>query len=167
MIPYRMMVLLSFTGGLLAIALAIVCHPALIPFVDQFASPTPLVDLVREQTRCEQLETEVSTSYQRLLERRRIIRAVVDRQLTLIEGAARLLPYEAEMPDFYASVMQRVHGGRTPEENICRYLIHQVKVMCEQDPERCAILVRDLQEELREHVARNGRIVLPNVGASV
>lgn len=167
MVPYRMFVLFSFSGGLLSVALALVCHPALVPFMDRVTDQASLIDLVRERTRGDQLDDEVNTNYKRLLERRAIIRAVMNRQMNLIEGAARLLPYEADMPGYYSEVQQRVHGGRSPEENVCRYLIYQVRVMAEGEPQFCDAIVRDLQQELDAHIARNGCVVLPFRAAPV
>jgi hypothetical protein len=120
--------------------------------------------VLRETERAGRLERINRVTQQRLKAKQSLIRQLIDREITLFEAAA-WFRWLNENPADYQDRYRETYPGLNDEEKACRQVIGwvQVELKARGFDSRGEQEQAQLEVLLSEHIARHGRVVLPEL----
>jgi hypothetical protein len=119
----------------------------------------------QEELRKQRLDAEHMEVFGRSQARARVVSAVIEERITLLEAAAHFRALDASQQSkwIYTYALRTQFQGRSDEERLCRRVIDAARWALIDKPDLAAAVVKRLQAELSEHLARHGRVQLPTV----
>jgi hypothetical protein len=119
--------------------------------------------LVAERQRGEQLASRRAELLRRDELKQRVIWKLLYGRFTLLEAAGRIRTLDQGLlnPAFYDAQIRNTFGGKTLGESLCRKVLEMVRQTVHGRP-RWAGAVKRLEKELADHLARHGRVELPD-----
>jgi hypothetical protein len=111
-----------------------------------------------------QMQRQTDVLLARVKAKEEVIQQLVAGQLTLFEAAAWFGHLNQNPPEL-ASTSTRMFPGRSPEEKLCRQVIHWAEqhLRATTTDSHTQELICRLEDDLATHLAEHGRVVLPEV----
>jgi len=128
--------------------------------VDFWSVPDLQARLEHENQWREELETMDDVVLQRIALKERVVAAVLDRRMSLLEAAAEFKVLNEDQPR-YAEVLRETYPSRSDEECLCRNVISYVGMANRLPPERLKSEVARLEAELQAAKDADGLLCLP------
>jgi hypothetical protein len=161
----RNRLLYVMVAALGALLVAGTLQPSLLALVGPADPETDSPQMAMEQWRAAKLDGTRTILAQRMKAKQAVLKQLVDREITLFEAGAWFL-YLNDNPRNCPDSFRKTYPGANDAEKACRQVIAWTR---RSEPElrelgsRADMEVERLERELREHIAGNGRVVLPNL----
>jgi hypothetical protein len=133
---------------------------------DQDAQPSLMAQVHTLIEESQELTAQLEEALQRCQAKEDFVRAVIARQLTLLEAATWFRDVNASWPKARAFV-QRTYAGLPYEHALCRQVIAyaEAELRCQGSNRKDRELHR-LEAELAEQLRQHGKVCLPGAGSS-
>jgi hypothetical protein len=159
----RIRLLYVLVAGLCALLVAGTFQPSLLALVAPDGQETDSPRIAQEEQRAANLDGKPAIFTQRIKAKQNLVRQLVDREITLFEAAAWFLYFNDRPPECRDPFRNHIQGA-SDEEKVCRQVIRwaRAELTTAASTSQANLEVERLERELREHIAGNGRVVLPN-----
>jgi hypothetical protein len=92
--------------------------------------------------------------------KRKVAAELAAGRLTLVEAAARIRHLK-DGPDNFWTFIRANERGNSDEERLCRHVIGWTEATLFNRPAEAARITARLEAELKNHLRRNGKVILP------
>jgi hypothetical protein len=116
----------------------------------------PVSELRAERARGRELDEKIAAARRCSAAKGEVVQEVIAGRLALLEAAARLREFDAQVPDFPVTTIRLTVPGSSDEERYCRIVIWKAKSLLAQRPAEAEKVVQRLEVELERHLGRRG-----------